>query len=99
MVILNNPCLGSCLLVVCKSNRGRYQFFYIQNHSSLTPLANDNILSKQIITNVTAYGLSLSHIFRIIQETQCEWNKNIFGERGLGNWLQEINTTKIAQNI
>ena len=63
------------------------------------PLANDNILSKPMITNVAAYGFSLSHIFRSIQETQCEWNKNIFGERGLGNWPQEIHTTKIAQNI
>jgi hypothetical protein len=55
-----------------------------------------------MITNMAAYGLSLSHIFfRSIQETQCQWNtcKSIFGERGLGNWPQEINTTKIAQNI
>jgi hypothetical protein len=51
------------------------------------PLANDSILSKPIITNVAAYGFSLSHI-RSIQETQFEWNKNIFGERGLGNWPQ-----------
>jgi hypothetical protein len=48
---------------------------------------------------VAAYGLSLSHIFRSIQETQCEWNKNKFGERGLENWPQEINTTKIAKNV
>jgi hypothetical protein len=47
------------------------------------PLANDNILSKPMITKVAAYGLSLSHIFCSIQETQREWNKNIFGERGL----------------
>jgi hypothetical protein len=39
------------------------------------------------------------HTFlRSIQDTQFEWNKNIFGERGLGNWPQEINTTKIARN-
>ena len=63
------------------------------------PLANDNILSKPMITNVAAYGFSLSHIFCSIQETQFEWNKNIFGERGLGNWPQEINTTKIAQDV
>jgi hypothetical protein len=37
--------------------------------------------------------------FRSIQETQCEWNKNIFGERGLGNWPHEINITKTAQNV
>jgi hypothetical protein len=36
----NNPCLGSCLLVII--------FFYIQNHTLLTPLANGNILSKPI---------------------------------------------------
>jgi hypothetical protein len=34
-----------------------------------------------------------------VQETQCEWNKNKVGERGLGNWPQEINTTKTAQNV
>jgi hypothetical protein len=47
---------------------------------------------------VAAYGLIAYHtfFFRSIQETQCEWNKNIFGERGLGNWPQEINTTKIS---
>jgi hypothetical protein len=40
------------------------------------------------------------HTFiRSIQETQCGWNKTIFGERALGNWHQEINTTKIAQNV
>jgi hypothetical protein len=37
--------------------------------------------------------------FGSVQETQCEWNKNKFGERGLGNWPQEINTTKIAKNV
>jgi hypothetical protein len=37
--------------------------------------------------------------FRSIQETQYEWNINIFGDRGLGNWPQEMNTTKIVQNI
>ena len=55
-----------------------------------------------MITNVAAYGFSLSHIFRSIQETQCEWNINIFGERGLGNWPQEIHTTKlprISENV
>jgi hypothetical protein len=35
----------------------------------------------------------------LVQETQCEWNKNILSERGLGNWPQEINTTKSAQNV
>ena len=44
--------------------------------------------------------LAYHTFFRSTQETQCEWNnKNIFGERGLGNWPQEINTTKIAENI
>ena len=43
--------------------------------------------------------LAYHTFFRSIQETQCEWNKNIFGERGLGNWPQEINTTKIAQDV
>jgi hypothetical protein len=43
--------------------------------------------------------LAYHTFFRSIQETQCEWNENIFGERGLGNWPQEINTTKIAQNV
>jgi hypothetical protein len=41
----------------------------------------------------------MTHFFRSIQETQCEWNKSIFGERGLGHWPQEINTTNIAHNI
>jgi hypothetical protein len=45
-----------------------------------------------MITNVAAYGLDHT-ILRGIQETQCEKNKNIFGERGLGNWPQEINTS------
>jgi hypothetical protein len=57
-----------------------------------------------MITNVAAYGLSLSHVFfRSIQEIQYEWDKSIFGERGLGNWPQEINTTKnfprISENV
>jgi hypothetical protein len=40
------------------------------------------------------------HIFfRSKQDTQFEWNKSIFGERGLGNWPQEINTTKIVQDV
>jgi hypothetical protein len=43
--------------------------------------------------------LAYHTFFCSIQETQCEWNKNIFGERDLGNWPQEINTTKIAQII
>ena len=43
--------------------------------------------------------LAFHTFFRSIQETQCEWNINIFGERGLGNWPQEINTAKIAQDV
>jgi hypothetical protein len=43
--------------------------------------------------------LAYHTFFRSIQETQFEWNKKIFAERGLGNWLQEINTTKIAQDV
>jgi hypothetical protein len=76
--------LGS-LHVVCESDRGRYQTRYIQNHASLTPLVNDEILLKQMITNVAASGLRYHTLFLSIQETQCEWNKNIFGESGLGN--------------
>jgi hypothetical protein len=34
--------------------------------------------------------LAYHTFFRSIQETQCEWKKNIFGERGVGNWPQEI---------
>jgi hypothetical protein len=40
--------------------------------------------------------LAYHTFFRCIQEIQCEWNINIFGKRGLGNWPQEINATKIA---
>jgi hypothetical protein len=47
--------------------------------------------------SIWTYPITL--FFGSIQETQCEWNKNIFGERCLGNWPQEIKTTKIAQNI
>jgi hypothetical protein len=43
--------------------------------------------------------LDYHNFFHSIQETQCEWKKNIVGERGLGNWPQGINTTKIAQNV
>jgi hypothetical protein len=39
--------------------------------------------------------LAYHTFFRSIQETQFEWNKSIFGERGLG----KINTTKIAQAV
>jgi hypothetical protein len=30
-------------------------------------------------------NLSYHTFLRSIQETQCEWDKNIFGERDLGN--------------
>jgi hypothetical protein len=43
--------------------------------------------------------LAYHTFFRSIQETQFEWNKTIFDERGLGNWPQEINSTKIAQDV
>jgi hypothetical protein len=42
-------------------------------------------LGKYIDNKLAAYELILSHIFHSIQETQCDWNKNIFGERSLGN--------------
>jgi hypothetical protein len=75
-------------------------FLHTKPYISYASCEYGNILSKPMITNAAAYGLSLYHtFFRSIQETQCEWNKNIFGERGLGNWPQEINTTKIAQNV
>jgi hypothetical protein len=34
------------------------------------PFANGNILSKPMITNVAAYGLSLSHIFFVVYKRQ-----------------------------
>jgi hypothetical protein len=43
--------------------------------------------------------LAYRTFFRSIQETRFEWNKNIFGEKGLGNWPQEINTTKIVHDV
>jgi hypothetical protein len=46
---MNNPCLSSCLHIVCKLDRGKYQIFYMQNHAPLTPFVNNNILSKQMI--------------------------------------------------
>jgi hypothetical protein len=59
------------LLVVCKSNRGKYQIlFYIQNHTFLMHLANDNTLSDPMITNVAK--TKPITFFRRIQETQCE---------------------------
>jgi hypothetical protein len=66
----NNPCLGSCLYVFSDSERGICQtcYMYMQNHALLRPLVND-ILSKQMITEVVASGLAF---FLIIQERQCE---------------------------
>jgi hypothetical protein len=44
----------------------------MQNHAPLTPLVNDNILSKQMITKVAASGLGYHTFFLNIQERQCE---------------------------
>ena len=79
MVILNNPCLGSSLLVICKSNRGRYNFFYIQNHTSLTPLVNCNILSKPMITNVAAYAADMDLAYHTFSLTVVYKRHNVNG--------------------
>jgi hypothetical protein len=39
------------------------------------------------------------HTFFRIQETQFEWNKNIFGERGLGNWPQDITLQRLPRML
>jgi DNA polymerase III alpha subunit (gram-positive type) len=77
----------------------RYQTSHMQNHSSLMPLVNDNVLSKQMITKVAASGLSLSHIFLAYKRDNVNGIKNIFSERGLGNKPRVTNNTKIIQNV
>jgi hypothetical protein len=43
--------------------------------------------------------LAYHTFFRSIKETQFEWNKNIFGERGLGNWPQDITLQRLRRML
>jgi DNA polymerase III epsilon subunit-like protein len=76
-----------------------YQSRYMQNQLSLMPLANDHVLSIQMICRVAKCGLGLSDLLSVYQRYNVNGIQRIFGESGADSKPRVTNNMKIIKNV